>query len=79
MLKKPPANAEDASLIPGSGRSPGEGSGYPLQYSWLGNHMDKRSLVGDSPWGHKSVGQDLAHTHITWKRVVRGDIIALFL
>ena len=28
-------NAEDPSLIPGSGRSPGEGIIYPLQYSWL--------------------------------------------
>ena len=27
-------NARDPSLIPGSGRSPGEGIGYPLQYSW---------------------------------------------
>ena len=27
-------NAEDPSSIPGSGRSPGEGIGYPLQYSW---------------------------------------------
>ena len=27
-------NAEDPGLIPGSGRSPGEGIGYPLQYSW---------------------------------------------
>ena len=27
-------NAEDASLIPGSGRSAGEGIGHPLQYSW---------------------------------------------
>ena len=27
-------------LIPGSGRSPGEGSGYPLQYSWLENSVD---------------------------------------
>ena len=27
-------NAEDPSLIPGSGRSPGEGIDYPLQYSW---------------------------------------------
>ena len=27
-------NAGDPSLIPGSGRSPGEGIGYPLQYSW---------------------------------------------
>ena len=38
-----PANAEDtkeASLIPGSGRSPGEGNGNPLQYSCLENPMD---------------------------------------
>ena len=41
----------DPGLIPGLGRSPGEGTGYPLQYSCL------RSLVGYSPWGHK-VGHD---------------------
>ena len=32
--KESACNAEDPSLIPGSGRSPGEGRGYPLQYSW---------------------------------------------
>ena len=32
-------NAGDTGLIPGSGRSPGEGNGYALQYSCLGNHM----------------------------------------
>ena len=32
-------NAEDPSSVPGSGRPPGEGIGYPLQYSWA-------SLVG---------------------------------
>ena len=36
-----PANAGDLSSIPGSGRSPGEGSGYPLQYSCLENSMDR--------------------------------------
>ena len=44
MLKNPPANAGDArdkSSIPGSGRSPGEGNGNPLQYSCLGNPMDR--------------------------------------
>ena len=35
------ANARDAGLIPGSGRSPGEGDGNPLQYSCLGNSMDR--------------------------------------
>ena len=36
-------NAGDLGLIPGLGRSPGEGKGYPLQYSGLENSMD-------SPW-----------------------------
>ena len=40
MIKNPPANAADTGLIPGSGRSPGEGNGNPLQYSCLGNLMD---------------------------------------
>ena len=33
-------NVEDLGLIPGSGRSPGEGNGNPLQYSCLENSMD---------------------------------------
>ena len=36
-----PANAGDVGYIPGSGRSPGEGDGNPLQYSCLGNLRDK--------------------------------------
>ena len=32
--KESTCKAGDPSLIPGSGRSPGEGIGYPLQYSW---------------------------------------------
>ena len=53
--KDPPANAGDASFIPGSGRSPGEGNGNPLQYSCLGNPMDRRSLPGYCPWGLKRI------------------------
>ena len=34
-------SARDLGLTPGSGRSPGEGSGYPLQYSCLGYPMDR--------------------------------------
>ena len=34
-------NAGDLGSTPGSGRSPGEGYGYPLQYSCLGNPMDR--------------------------------------
>ena len=36
-----PASAGDVSLIPGSVRSPGIGNGNPLQYSCLGNPMDR--------------------------------------
>ena len=57
-------NAGDGSLIPGSGRSPGEGNGNPLQYSWLENPMD-RGLRGYSPWGDKESDTTkwLTHTH----------------
>ena len=51
MVKNPSANAgdvRDMSLIPGLSRSPGEGNGNPLQYSWLEN-SGQRSLV--DPWG----------------------------
>ena len=44
VVKKPPANAgdrRDTGLIPGSGRSPGEGNGNPFQYSCLENFMDR--------------------------------------
>ena len=91
--KKSACNAGDPSSTPWSGNSPGEGTGYPLQYSWaplgaqmvknlpvmqetwvqslggedspggghgnplqyscLENPVDKRSLAGYSPWGHK--------------------------
>ena len=41
VVKNPPANTGDVGLIPGSGRSPGEGHGHPLQYSCLENPMDR--------------------------------------
>ena len=52
MVKNLSANAGDLGLIPGLGRSPGEGNGTPLQYSCLENSMD-RSLAGYNPWGCK--------------------------
>ena len=42
-------------LIPGLGRSPGEGNGYPLQYSCLENPHGQRNLVGYSPWSRKEL------------------------
>ena len=44
--KESACNSGNLGLIPGLGRSPGEGKGYPLQYSGLENSMD-------SPWGCK--------------------------
>ena len=38
--KESTCNAGDPSLIPGLGRSPGEGNGYPLQYSGQENSME---------------------------------------
>jgi len=38
--KESACNAGDLGLVPGLGRSPGEGIGYPLQYSGLENSMD---------------------------------------
>ena len=39
--KEPACNEGDLGLIPGLGRSPGEGNGCPLQYSCLENSMDR--------------------------------------
>ena len=43
-VKASASNAGDPASIPGSGRSPGEGNGYPLQYSCLENPLDR------GPW-----------------------------
>ena len=49
-------NTGDLGSIPGSGRSPGEGNGYPLQYSCLGNPLDREAWQAafHIPWGPKS-------------------------
>ena len=44
-------NVGDPGLIPGWGRSPGEGNGSPLQNSCLENPMDRGALRVYSPWG----------------------------
>ena len=41
--KEAACNAGNQGLIPGSGRSPAEGSGNPLQYSCLENSMDREA------------------------------------
>ena len=54
VVKNVPANTEDLDWIPGSGRSPGEGNGNPLQYPCLGNPMHRGAWPTYSPWGCKS-------------------------
>ena len=64
VVKNLPVSAgdvRDLGLIPGSGRSPGGGNGDPLQYSCLGNPMDRGAWW--ATWGHR-VGHnrsDFAH------------------
>jgi len=51
--KESSCNMGDPDLIPKLGRSPGEGTSYPLQYCSLENPHGQRSLVGYSSWGQK--------------------------
>ena len=56
MVKNPSAKEGNVGSIPGSGRSPEEGNGNPLQYSCLKNPMDR---VVYSPWYQSQrVGHD---------------------
>ena len=41
VMQEAACNARDRGLIPGSGRSPGEGNGKPIQYSYSGNPVDR--------------------------------------
>ena len=57
-IKESTCNAGDASLIPGSGRFPGEGNGNPLQYSYLGYSMGCTEEAG----GLQSLGYQKSWT-----------------
>ena len=59
MVKNTPANAGDVDLIPESGRFPGGGSENPLQYSGLGNPMDRGAWQATVFGGHKRVQHGL--------------------
>ena len=50
--KESACNVGDLGSVPGLGRSPGEGNGYPTPVFWPGE------LHGFSPWGLQSVGHD---------------------
>ena len=55
--KESACNVGDLGSIPGSGRSPGEGNGYALQYSCLENPMDREAwwatVLGVQRIGHE--------------------------
>ena len=55
--KESACHAGDLGLIPGLGRSPGEGNGYPFQYSCLENSMD-RGAWRATVHGSQRVGHD---------------------
>ena len=70
MVKNPSANAQDLDLIPGSGRSPGEGNDSPLQYSCLRNPMDRgawwAAYMGLQRVRHDLVTKQQQHNHLTY-------------
>ena len=59
VVKNPPANSGDSGSIPESGRSPGEGNSNPLQYSCLGNPMDREVW-----WATRSTGSQKSRTQL---------------
>ena len=58
MVNNPPANAGDVGSVLGLGRSPGGGHGNPLQYSCLGDPMDRGAWQATAH-GVARVGYDL--------------------
>ena len=60
VVKNLPANTGGMGSVPGSGRSPEEGNGDPLQYAWLGNPVDRRAWQGYRSRGRKRVGMQLS-------------------
>ena len=70
-------NAGDLGSIPGLGRSPGEGHGNPLQYSYLENPMDGGTWSGYSSWGRKELDtterlHSLTHSKVVYSNLIRG-------
>ena len=63
VVKNPPAYARDVVSVPRSVRSSGEGNGNPLQYSCLGNPIDRGDWWATVPWGCKRVGHDLVNNN----------------
>ena len=66
VVKDPPANLGDSGSIPGSGRSPGEWNGNPLQYPCLGNLMDRGA------WPATICGAAKSQTQLTKQQQMEG-------
>ena len=60
LAKNSPVSTGDMGSISGLGRFPGEGNGSPLQYSCLGNPMDRGAWQGYTQRCHKRVRRELA-------------------
>ena len=74
--KESACNAGDLGSIPGLGRSPGEGKGYPLQYSGLENSMDYTVLgVVKSPIA--LLPGELAYMHTLWSWLLALELYSI--
>ena len=80
VVKNLPANARDAGLIPGLGRSPGAGNGNFLQYPCLENFMDGGALQANSPWGCKesNMTEHSTFKHTSFKDIVHNNMKSHF-
>ena len=65
-IKNPPANSGDPGSVPGLGRPPGEGNGYPLQYSCLENSIDRGAWLATVHGVTKSDRTEYKHTGPSW-------------
>ena len=66
--------AGDLGSSPGSGRSPGEGNGNPLQYPCLENPYRQWSLVNYSLWGHTTCVALVSHKTLVSERVRHNSV-----
>ena len=73
MIKNPPANAGEASLIPGSGRSLEEEMATHSKYSYLEKFHGQRSSMGYSPKGYKEL--DLSEHDNTTKTYIYNRLL----
>ena len=84
VLKNPPVNAGDMGSIPGMGGSPGEGNRNLLQYSCLGNPMDRGAwwatvlgVAKSLPWLHKWAHILANHYLIFCQYFIKKDVLRI--